>query len=119
MLRYCLCFTGSYKCTFTNSDQFNTLIYKATKTIAVSPLYITPNLNDINVTCNSPEMQANGPLLSCCIDEHLPSLTGHWEVNGAINITGKINKGLSSTCWVGSFFKDFLLIGHPESQVLG
>ncbi|XP_065537851.1 adhesion G protein-coupled receptor F5 [Lathamus discolor] len=80
--------SGSYKCTFTNSDQFNTLIYKATKTIAVSPLYITPNLKDINVTCNSPEMQANGPLLSCCIDKHLPSLTGHWEVNGAINMTG-------------------------------
>uniref|UniRef100_A0A672UF97 Adhesion G protein-coupled receptor F5 n=1 Tax=Strigops habroptila TaxID=2489341 RepID=A0A672UF97_STRHB len=75
-------------CTFSSSDQFNTLIYKATETITVSPLYITPNLNDINVTCNSPEMQANGPLLSCCIDKHLPSLTGDWKVNGEINITG-------------------------------
>ncbi|KFQ54850.1 putative G-protein coupled receptor 116, partial [Nestor notabilis] len=90
--------SGSYKCTFTSSDQFNTLIYKATETIAVSPLYITPNLNDINVTCNSPEMQANGPLLSCCIDKHLPSLTGDWKVNGAINITGKVNKHFSENC---------------------
>ncbi|NWX46112.1 AGRF5 protein, partial [Steatornis caripensis] len=80
--------SGSYRCTFTNSNQFHTLIYKATKTIAVSPLYITPNLNDIDVTCNSPEMQTNSPLLSCCIDRHLPSLTVDWKVNGAIKIKG-------------------------------
>ncbi|NXW10030.1 AGRF5 protein, partial [Fregetta grallaria] len=80
--------SGSYRCTFTNSNQFHTLMYKATKTIAISSLHITPNLNDINVTCNSPEMQTNSPLLSCCIDRHLPSLTGDWKVNGAINITG-------------------------------
>ncbi|NXU31638.1 AGRF5 protein, partial [Thalassarche chlororhynchos] len=80
--------SGSYRCAFTNSNQFHTLIYKATKTIAVSPLYITPNLNDTSVTCNSPEMQTNSLLLSCCIDRHLPSLTGDWKVNGAINITG-------------------------------
>ncbi|KFP53686.1 putative G-protein coupled receptor 116, partial [Cathartes aura] len=84
--------SGSYRCTFTNSNRFHTVIYKATKTIAVSPLSITPNLNDIDVTCNSPEMQTNSPLLSCCIDRCLPSLTGDWKVNGAINITGKINK---------------------------
>ncbi|KFQ67814.1 putative G-protein coupled receptor 116, partial [Phaethon lepturus] len=82
---------GSYRCTFTNSNQFHTLIYNATKTIAVSPLYITTNLNDINVTCNSPEMQTNSLLLSCCIDRHLPSLTGDWKVHGAINITGVSN----------------------------
>ncbi|NXA27626.1 AGRF5 protein, partial [Ibidorhyncha struthersii] len=80
--------SGSYTCTFTKSNQFHTLIYNATKTVAVSPLYITPNVNDITVTCNSPEMQTNSPLLSCCIDKHLPSLTGDWKVNGAINITG-------------------------------
>ncbi|NXF46138.1 AGRF5 protein, partial [Oceanites oceanicus] len=80
--------SGSYRCTFTNSNQFHTLMYKATKTIAISSLHITPNLNDINVTCNSPEMQTNSPLLSCCIDRHLPSLTVDWKVNGAINITG-------------------------------
>ncbi|NXP76067.1 AGRF5 protein, partial [Ramphastos sulfuratus] len=80
--------SGSYRCTFTNSKQFHTVIYKATKTIAVSPLHITPNLNDVDVACNSPEMQANGLLLSCCIDRHLPSLTVDWKVNGAIMITG-------------------------------
>ncbi|NXJ45689.1 AGRF5 protein, partial [Spizaetus tyrannus] len=80
--------SGTYGCSFTNSNRFHTLIYKATKTIAVSPLYITPNVNDIDVICNSPEMQTNSPLLSCCIDRHLPSLTGDWKVNGAISITG-------------------------------
>ncbi|NXG63818.1 AGRF5 protein, partial [Hemiprocne comata] len=80
--------SGSYRCAFSNSSQFNTLLYKGTKTIAVSPLYIAPNFNDIDVTCNSPEMQRNSPVLSCCIDKHLPSLTGDWKVNGAINITG-------------------------------
>ncbi|XP_065488048.1 adhesion G protein-coupled receptor F5 [Caloenas nicobarica] len=80
--------SGSYRCTFTNRNQHLTMIYNTMKTIAVSPLYITPNLNDIDVTCNNPEMQTNSPLLSCCIDRHLPSLTGNWKINGAINITG-------------------------------
>ncbi|NWU61228.1 AGRF5 protein, partial [Pterocles burchelli] len=80
--------SGSYRCAFTNSNQFHTVIYKATKAIAVSPLYITPNFNDIDVTCNSPETQINSPLLSCCINRPSPSLTGDWKVNGAINITG-------------------------------
>ncbi|NXH65590.1 AGRF5 protein, partial [Hydrobates tethys] len=80
--------SGSYRCAFTKSNRFHTLVYKATKTIAVSPLHITPNLNDISVICNSPEVQTNSPLLSCCIDRHLPSLAGDWKVNGAINITG-------------------------------
>ncbi|NXG71112.1 AGRF5 protein, partial [Baryphthengus martii] len=80
--------SGSYRCSFTNSDQSYTVMYKATKTITVCPLHITPNLNDIDVTCNSPEMQTNSPLLSCCIDRHLPSLTGDWKVNGPIHITG-------------------------------
>ncbi|XP_049674955.1 adhesion G protein-coupled receptor F5 isoform X2 [Accipiter gentilis] len=79
---------GTYGCSFTNSNRFHTLIYKATKPIAVSPLHITPNVNDVDVVCNSPEMQTNSPLLSCCIDRHLPSLTGDWKVDGAINITG-------------------------------
>ncbi|NXH11050.1 AGRF5 protein, partial [Bucco capensis] len=80
--------SGPYRCTFTKSDQFHTLMYKATRTIAVSPFNITPNFKDIEVVCNSPEMQTNSPLLSCCIDRHLPSLTVEWKVNGAINITG-------------------------------
>ncbi|PKU34368.1 hypothetical protein llap_15328 [Limosa lapponica baueri] len=88
--------SGSYSCAFTNRNhRFLTLIYNDTKTIAVSPLNITPNVNDITpnvnnitVTCNSPEMQKNSPLLSCCIDKHLPSLIGDWKVNGEINITG-------------------------------
>ncbi|NXK11878.1 AGRF5 protein, partial [Herpetotheres cachinnans] len=88
--------SGSYRCTFTNSDPFYTLIYKATKTIAVSPLNVTPNLNDITVPCNSLEMQTHSPLLSCCIDRHLPSPTGDWKVNGAINITGV--SSLSDNC---------------------
>ncbi|KFW64070.1 putative G-protein coupled receptor 116, partial [Pygoscelis adeliae] len=87
--------SGSYTCNFTNSNQFHTLIYKATKTIEVSQLRITPS-STINVICNSPEMQTNSPLLSCCIDRHLPSLTGDWKVNGEISITGKINKRLFS-----------------------
>ncbi|XP_014813695.1 PREDICTED: adhesion G protein-coupled receptor F5 isoform X2 [Calidris pugnax] len=81
--------SGSYSCAFTNRNhQFLTLIYNDTKTITVSPLNITPNVNHMTVTCNSPEMQKNGPLLSCCIDKNLPSLTGDWKVNGEINITG-------------------------------
>ncbi|KAM6324419.1 adhesion G protein-coupled receptor F5 [Aegotheles albertisi] len=80
--------SGSYGCTFTNSNLYHTLLYKATKTISVSPLYIAPNLNDVNVTCNSPETMTNSPLLSCCIDKHLPSLTADWKINGPINITG-------------------------------
>ncbi|XP_051470292.1 adhesion G protein-coupled receptor F5 isoform X2 [Apus apus] len=87
---------GSYTCTFSTSNRFHTLLYKATKTIAVSPLYIISNLNDINVTCNSPEMQKSSLILSCCIDKHLSSLTGDWKVNGAINITGV--SSCSSNC---------------------
>ncbi|KFU93211.1 putative G-protein coupled receptor 116, partial [Chaetura pelagica] len=88
---------GSYRCTFSTSNRFHTLLYKATKTIAVSPLYITSNLNETNVICNSPEMQRNSPVLSCCVDKHLPSLAVEWKVSGAINITGKINSRFSST----------------------
>ncbi|XP_069661746.1 adhesion G protein-coupled receptor F5 isoform X2 [Haliaeetus albicilla] len=79
---------GTYGCSFTKSNNFHTLIYKATKPIVVSPLHITPNVNNMSVVCNSPEVQTNSPLLSCCIDRHIPSLTGDWKVNGAINITG-------------------------------
>ncbi|NXN41877.1 AGRF5 protein, partial [Rhinoptilus africanus] len=80
---------GSYSCTFTKRNhQFHTLLYHDTKIITVSQLNITPNVNDTDVICNSPEIQNNGTLLSCCIDKHLPSLTVNWKVNGAINITG-------------------------------
>ncbi|NXJ82035.1 AGRF5 protein, partial [Trogon melanurus] len=80
--------SGPYTCAFRNRHNSLTRIYKATKTVKVFPLYVTPNLNDISVTCNSPEMQTNSPVLSCCINRLLPSLTVDWKVNGAINITG-------------------------------
>ncbi|NXN49816.1 AGRF5 protein, partial [Rynchops niger] len=80
---------GSYSCDFTNRNhQFHTLLYHDTKTITISQLNITRNVNNISVVCNRPEMQNNSALLSCCIDKHLPSLTGDWKVNGEINITG-------------------------------
>ncbi|XP_074438115.1 adhesion G protein-coupled receptor F5 [Larus michahellis] len=81
---------GSYSCDFTNRNhQFHTLLYHDTKTITISQLNITRNVNNITVVCNRPEMQNNSSLLSCCIDKHLPSLTGDWKVNGEINITGQ------------------------------
>ncbi|XP_010130642.1 PREDICTED: probable G-protein coupled receptor 116, partial [Buceros rhinoceros silvestris] len=80
--------SGPYRCTFTTSSQILTLKYKATKTITVSPLYVTPNFNYTDVLCNSPEMQTNSTLLTCCIDRHLPLFRADWKVNGAINITG-------------------------------
>ncbi|NXW37061.1 AGRF5 protein, partial [Phaetusa simplex] len=83
---------GSYSCNFTNRNhQFHTLLYHDTKTITISQLNITRNVNNISVVCNRPEMQNNSSLLSCCIDKHLPSLTGVWKVNGEINITGDSN----------------------------
>ncbi|XP_010221083.1 PREDICTED: probable G-protein coupled receptor 116, partial [Tinamus guttatus] len=80
--------SGSYMCVFTMSGPFYNLRYKATKVIDVSSLHIISHLNDIDVTCNSPEMETNSPLLFCCIDRQVPSLTGDWKVNGPINITG-------------------------------
>ncbi|NWU59732.1 AGRF5 protein, partial [Dromas ardeola] len=81
--------SGSYSCAFTKRNHlFHTLLYHDTKTITVSQLNITPNVNNMDVICNSPEMQNNSPLLSCCIDKHSPSLNVSWKVNGAINITG-------------------------------
>uniref|UniRef100_A0A8C5TAL1 Adhesion G protein-coupled receptor F5 n=1 Tax=Malurus cyaneus samueli TaxID=2593467 RepID=A0A8C5TAL1_9PASS len=64
--------------------------------LSVFPLHITPNLEDIDVTCNSPEVQAKGLLLSCCTDRHLKSLKVSWKVNGSINITGV--SSLSGNC---------------------
>ncbi|NXT80130.1 AGRF5 protein, partial [Zapornia atra] len=75
-----------YRCIFTKTCQYRKLMYQ--KKIAVSQLHITPNFKDVDVTCNSPETQTKGLLLSCCIDQPLPSLTGHWKVNGEIIITG-------------------------------
>ncbi|KAJ7405533.1 adhesion G protein-coupled receptor F5 [Pitangus sulphuratus] len=86
---------GSYKCTFTNASQSYRL--KATETIYVSPLRITPNVKEIEVICNSPETQKNSPQLSCCIDRHLPSLNASWKVNGTINITGVSSWGGNCT----------------------
>ncbi|NXA37595.1 AGRF5 protein, partial [Eudromia elegans] len=80
--------SGSYMCILTKSGPYYKLIYKATEAIDVSPLHIISHLNDIDVTCDSPEMQTNSPLLFCCIDRQLPSLTGDWKVNRPINITG-------------------------------
>ncbi|NXV03425.1 AGRF5 protein, partial [Cettia cetti] len=80
--------SGSYTCVFIRSSPYHTEIHKATETISVFPLHVTPNFEDIDVTCNSPEVQAKGFLLSCCIDRHLKSLKVSWKVNGTINITG-------------------------------
>ncbi|NXT09329.1 AGRF5 protein, partial [Prunella fulvescens] len=80
--------SGSYSCVFIMSSQYYTEIHNATETISVFPLHVTPNFEDIDVTCNSPEVQAKGLQLSCCIDRHLTSLKVSWKVNGTINITG-------------------------------
>ncbi|NXP06521.1 AGRF5 protein, partial [Thinocorus orbignyianus] len=81
--------SGSYSCSFTNRNhRFHTLIYHDTKTITVSQLTITSSISDDNVICNSPEMQKNSPLLSCCIDKHLPSLTADWKISGEVNMPG-------------------------------
>lgn len=83
---------------FIRSGLYHTEIHNGTETISVFPLQVTPNFEDIDVTCNSPEVQAKGLQLSCCIDRHLTSLKVSWKVNGTINITGKINKRLAFTC---------------------
>ncbi|NWW38053.1 AGRF5 protein, partial [Panurus biarmicus] len=80
--------SGSYSCMFIISSPYHTEIHNATETISVFPLHVTPNFEDIDVTCNSPEVQAKGLLLACCIDRHLKSLKVSWKVNGTINITG-------------------------------
>lgn len=80
--------SGSYSCVFIMSSPYHTEIHNATETISIFPLQVTPNLEDIDVTCNSPEVQAKGLLLSCCIDRHLTSLKVSWKVSGTINITG-------------------------------
>ncbi|NXG95699.1 AGRF5 protein, partial [Loxia leucoptera] len=80
--------SGSYSCVFIRSSLYHTEIHNGTETISVFPLHVTPNFEDIDVTCNSPEVQGKGPQLSCCIDRHLTSLKVSWKVNGTINITG-------------------------------
>ncbi|XP_005521874.1 PREDICTED: adhesion G protein-coupled receptor F5 [Pseudopodoces humilis] len=80
--------SGSYSCMFIMSSQYHTEIHNTTETISVFPLNITPNFEDVTVTCNSPEVQAKRLLLSCCIDRQLKSLKVSWKVNGTINITG-------------------------------
>ncbi|NXQ29843.1 AGRF5 protein, partial [Alaudala cheleensis] len=80
--------SGSYSCVFIMSSPHYTVIHNATETISVFPLHVTPNFEEVDVTCNSPELQTKGFLLSCCIDRHLKSLKVSWKVNGAINITG-------------------------------
>ncbi|XP_041888762.1 adhesion G protein-coupled receptor F5 isoform X1 [Corvus kubaryi] len=81
--------SGSYRCIFILSSPFHTEIHTAKETVSVFPLHVTPNFEDIDVTCNSPEVQTKGLLLSCCIDRHLKSLKVSWKVNGTINITGE------------------------------
>ncbi|NXY16710.1 AGRF5 protein, partial [Atrichornis clamosus] len=88
--------SGSYRCTFIMSIPSYTVIFTATETISVFPLYLTPNFEEVDVTCNSPEMQTKGLLLSCCTDRQLPSLTVSWKVNGTIKITGE--SSLSGNC---------------------
>ncbi|NXN84779.1 AGRF5 protein, partial [Bombycilla garrulus] len=81
--------SGSYSCVFIMNSLYQTEIHNATETIAVFPLHVTSNFEDIDVTCNSPEVQANGVMLSCCTDRQLISLKASWKVNGTINITGE------------------------------
>ncbi|NWT10726.1 AGRF5 protein, partial [Vireo altiloquus] len=81
--------SGSYKCVFIQSSPSHTDIHTAEETLSVFPLNISPNFEDVDVTCNSPEVQTKGLLLSCCIDRHLQSLKVSWKVNGTINITGE------------------------------
>ncbi|NXC95687.1 AGRF5 protein, partial [Certhia familiaris] len=88
--------SGSYSCVFIMSSPYHTEIHNATETISVFRLHVTPNFEARDVTCNSPEEQANGPELSCCIDRHLTSLKVSWKVNGTINITG--SSSLSGNC---------------------
>ncbi|NWR44109.1 AGRF5 protein, partial [Regulus satrapa] len=88
--------SGSYSCVFLTSSPYHTEIHNATETISVFPLHVTPNFMDIDVTCNNPELQAKGPVLSCCIDRQLKSLKVSWKVNGTINITGE--SSLSGNC---------------------
>ncbi|NXE00482.1 AGRF5 protein, partial [Chaetorhynchus papuensis] len=80
--------SGSYRCVFTLSSPFHTDIYTAEETVSVLKLNVSPNFEDIDVTCSSPEVQTKGLLLSCCIDRHLKSIKVSWKVNGSINITG-------------------------------
>ncbi|KAF2987123.1 hypothetical protein EK904_012059, partial [Melospiza melodia maxima] len=80
--------SGSYSCVSIRSGPYHTEIHNGTETISVFPLHVTPNFEDIDVTCNSPEVQAKGLQLSCCIDRHMTSLRVSWKVNGTINITG-------------------------------
>ncbi|NXP28831.1 AGRF5 protein, partial [Scytalopus superciliaris] len=80
--------SGSYKCTFINSSQSYRLMYTGEERITVSPLHVTPSVEDMEVICNSPETQKNSPQLFCCIDRYLPSLITTWKVNGTLNITG-------------------------------
>ncbi|NWV02443.1 AGRF5 protein, partial [Ptilonorhynchus violaceus] len=80
--------SGSYRCLFTTSSPSHTEMHIATETISVLPLHVTPKFEDIDVTCNSPEEQTKGLMLSCCTDKRLTSLKFSWKVNGTINITG-------------------------------
>ncbi|NXC50415.1 AGRF5 protein, partial [Penelope pileata] len=88
--------SGFYTCTFTKRSLNNKLIYKTIRRIEVSPLHIISYSSDDKVSCNSLDMQTNSPVLFCCIDRHLPLLTGDWKVNGEINITGV--SGFNSNC---------------------
>ncbi|NXN90857.1 AGRF5 protein, partial [Rhinopomastus cyanomelas] len=80
--------SGSYQCVFTHKQRL-TLIYRAAAVVTVLPVHVTANADSLSVTCNSPDMQSSGPLLSCCVDRHLPSVTADWRVSGAIPITGE------------------------------
>ncbi|XP_031460786.1 adhesion G protein-coupled receptor F5 isoform X2 [Phasianus colchicus] len=88
--------SGTYTCTFASRYLSLNLIYRGTEEIQVSPLRIISYSNNDKISCNSPEIQANSPVLFCCIDLQLPLLTGDWKVNGAINITGVAS--FSSNC---------------------
>ncbi|XP_065586521.1 adhesion G protein-coupled receptor F5 [Cyrtonyx montezumae] len=88
--------SGTYICTFANRHLTLNLIYKGREEIEVFPLRIISYSSDSKVSCNNPEIQANSPVLFCCIDGQLPQLTGDWKVKGAVRITGV--PSFSSNC---------------------
>ncbi|OXB52975.1 hypothetical protein ASZ78_001309 [Callipepla squamata] len=88
--------SGTYICTFAKRHLTLNLIYRGREEIDVSPLRIISYSSDSKVSCNNPEIQANSPVLFCCIDGQLPQLTGDWKVKGAVRITGV--PSFSSNC---------------------
>ncbi|NXK63193.1 AGRF5 protein, partial [Sylvietta virens] len=91
--------SGSYHCVFVMSSPYHTEIYNATETISVFPLHVTAYYEEMDITCNSPELRAHDLRLFCCIDRYMQSLKVSWKVNGTINITGPFFFGANCTIY--------------------